>query len=371
MEISARITTNPFFSICIPQYNRTSFLIEACKVLAVQTFKDFEVCISDDRSTDGREDDLINYLRSSGLSFVYKKQEINLRYDGNIRGSITLAQGRYCFLHGNDDCLASDTTLADLFEVIKANNFPAVITSNFEDWETGSLHRRIRATQLIGHGPEVAATHFRNVAFVTGVLINCEQAQACVTDRWDGSEMYQMYVTSRIIASGGNLLELDKSVARKDIQIPGEFVDSYCKPRLNPCPIVERKLPMAQIGPLVADAISPYTRDYCRNKLIEKIFLQLYLFTYPFWFVEYRRIQSWKYSLGVCWGLKPQNTFLNLGLGFVSKMKLYLVYAIVCAVGLAVPIRIFNSIIPLAYRISKSLFSRLIPARIISQVTQG
>ncbi|MDB9482187.1 glycosyltransferase, partial [Dolichospermum circinale CS-537/05] len=50
MEVRNQYIENPFFSICIPQYNRTSFLIEACKVLAQQTFKNFEVCISDDQS---------------------------------------------------------------------------------------------------------------------------------------------------------------------------------------------------------------------------------------------------------------------------------------------------------------------------------
>ena len=48
----------PYFSICIPQHNRTSFLIEALRTLDRQTFRDFEVCISDDASTDGREADL-------------------------------------------------------------------------------------------------------------------------------------------------------------------------------------------------------------------------------------------------------------------------------------------------------------------------
>ena len=76
--------STPFFSVCIPQFNRTSFLIEACKVLNGQTFRDFEICISDDCSTDGRETELIQYLQQSGLSFTYKKQPKNKRYDANL-----------------------------------------------------------------------------------------------------------------------------------------------------------------------------------------------------------------------------------------------------------------------------------------------
>src|SRR5438552_2765885 len=88
----------PLFSICIPQYNRTSFLIEACKSLDAQTFRDFEVCISDDCSTDGRQPQVIDYLYRSGLSFVYKGRASNGRYDVNLRESIGLSRGRFCML---------------------------------------------------------------------------------------------------------------------------------------------------------------------------------------------------------------------------------------------------------------------------------
>ena len=54
----------PFFSICIPQYNRTSFVIEALRALAGQSFKNFEVCVSDDCSSDGRQSELQQALRT-------------------------------------------------------------------------------------------------------------------------------------------------------------------------------------------------------------------------------------------------------------------------------------------------------------------
>jgi glycosyltransferase involved in cell wall biosynthesis len=354
MEIKESYITNPFFSICIPQYNRTSYLIEALKVLCRQTFKDFEVCISDDRSSDGREQELIDFLKQSGLSFTYKKQQNNLRYDGNIRGSISLSSGRYCFLHGNDDCLASNDTLQQLFQQIETNNYPVVVITNFEDWQTGRKHQRIPATLLVGSGVEVAATHFRNVSFVTGVLIDRAMAQSYHTDKWDGSEMYQMFLMARAIASGGNLLELSESYIRKDIQILGESVDSYAaKPKLENCPIIERKLPLLKIGPLIVDAIEPYLSSENRNLIIESIFWQLYQFTYPLWIFEYRRIQSWNYALGICLGMKPDNTFMQLDFGIFNKIKLYTLYLIVCAGGLSIPLRLFDNLLPFLYKLSR------------------
>ena len=355
MIIENRLIKNPFFSICIPQYNRTSFLIEACKVLASQTFKDFEVCISDDKSNDGRQEQLIDYLKSSSLSFIYQRQEINLRYDGNIRASIALARGKYCFLHGNDDCLASENILQELYAEIFKNESLGVIIPNFQDWTTGEVTHRIRKTQTYPAGVETAATHFRNVAFVTGVMLDRIKSQQFTTNKWDGSEMYQMYLMAKIIASGSELLELEMSAVRKDIQIKGESVDSYAKiERLTPCPIVERKLPMGLIGQVVSDAIAPYLKQSNYNKVITSIFLQLYLFTYPFWIVEYKRVQSWNYALGICLGIHPKNTFKDIELKLSSKLRLHLIYLLVCSIGLIIPVNFFAKLSPIFFRLSKS-----------------
>ncbi len=359
MEIRNDRVNNPFFSICIPQYNRTSFLIEACKVLAQQTFKDFEVCISDDISTDGREQDLIDYLQQSGLSFVYKKQEKNQRYDGNIRASIALAKGKYCFLHGNDDCLSSPTILADLHREIQQHPSVGAVITNYEDWATGEPTRRIKKSSLVGSGAEIAATHFRNLAFVTGIIVDRLEAQKHTTDKWDGSEMYQMYIISRTLASGTNLLELEMSAVKKDIRIPGETVDNYTnRPKVKSQSITPRQLPMGQIGALVADAIAPYLNDSNRGRIIEQIFLQLYLFTYPFWMIEYRRVQSWQYALEVFLGLKPNNVFWSLNFSIFRKCRLFLIYIVACVTGLIIPIGLFDNLRPQLFHLSKSIFTK-------------
>lgn len=79
--------------------------MEALKAIAEQTFRDFEVCISDDCSPEPGEKEVIRFLRENNVSHLYKRQPSNLRYDGNLRAVIGMAAGRYCFLHGNDDRL--------------------------------------------------------------------------------------------------------------------------------------------------------------------------------------------------------------------------------------------------------------------------
>jgi hypothetical protein len=349
----------PYFSICIPQHDRTDFLLRVCASFAEQTFRDFEVCISDDCSPDGRQAEIVEFLERNGLSHRFVTQDRNLRYDGNLRASMALARGRYCLLMGNDDCLAAPDTLQELHDEIVAAGEPAVIVTNFEDFTSGAITRRIPQTGILGSGPRLAAGFFRNFAFVSGVLLSREEAQREATDRWDGSEMYQMYIGCRLIAAGGAVMGVERSVVRKDVRIPGIAVDSYARrPRLKPCPIEERKLTLAQLGHVVTDAVAPYLPARERGWVAERVLFQIFVFTYPFWLLEYRRVQSWKYAVGVGLGMRPRNTLPAVELGRARRFRLRVVYALASAAGLLAPDRLFGALRPILYRIAKSYRSR-------------
>ena len=353
-DVERRKSHAPFFSICIPQYNRTSFLLEACRSLAAQQFTDFEVCISDDCSTDGRSGELIRFLDQSGLAFAYRRQAANLRYDGNLRTAIALAQGQYAFLLGNDDGLASNDVLDRLHAHLIEHPADVVIT-NYADYSTGQPYRRVPRTGLVGRGPRVAMAAFRNFSFVSGVILRTEGAQPFATNRWDGSEMYQMFLGSRMIATGGTLFYVDEVAVRKDIAIPGETIDSYAaRPRLDPCPIVERKLPLVDLGRLVADALEPGESAFAHRHSMEMIFRQLYLFTFPFWIVEYRRVQTWRYALGVCLGLRPRNSLAGLVLPLGTRLRLTVLFWTSAVAALLVPQRLVDRLQSRLYRVAKA-----------------
>ena len=348
----------PFFSICIPQHNRTSFLIEACRHLKLQTCQDFEVCISDDCSTDGRAEELQQFLRESQISFVYRRQKKNRRYDGNLRTAIGLASGEYCILMGNDDCLAEDTTLESLRANLRNHPQTGVVITNFKDFATGQITRRIVRTGNLGGGPQVAVRSFRNASFVSGVIFRTDRAQTHATDLWDGSEMYQMYIASRIIAEGNELLELDVVAVRKDMTIPGESVDSYeNRPRLNPCPIVERKTTLLQLGALVSDAVRPYAGKQLAWYEFQ-ILLQVLFFTYPFCILNARRVQSWKYAAGNCLGMRPKNLFFQMHFPLLHRWLLGSIFFGVTCAALLMPISFFDACQPKLFAFSKSILRR-------------
>lgn len=354
MDIRNQSIDAPYFSICFPQHNRTSFILEALRVLATQKFRDFEICIADDCSTDGREREIVDFLRESRLAFAYRKNERNLRYDGNLRASIALAKGRYCLLHGNDDCLKDADTLGRLWELLEQHGRPGAALTNFENWSDGVVTRRVPATRLHPGGAETAACRFRNVAFVTGVILDREISQANTTERWDGSEMYQMFLLARILSAGRTLLDIAEPLVRKNIEIPGEVVDSHLRhPRIKPCPIVPRLLPQILIGRVVADGISPGLSDAERHRLNAKILRQLYTYVYPMWLIEYRRTQSWKYSAGLCLGQSPKHVAKDVDLSAIGNLEIQFRYLAMASLGLLLPLRAYDVARPMLYALAK------------------
>lgn len=353
--VKRTLIAHPFFSICIPQFNRTSFVIAACRSIINQTFHDLEICISDDCSTDGRSDELLALLASRNISFIYHRQARNTRYDGNLRSAIELATGKFCFLLGNDDELASATVLQELHDRMSSFPAPGVVITNYENYETGRRVERVRGNRLLGAGPWAAVQNFRNFSFVSGIVLDAAKAKGVATEVWDGSEFYQMFIGSRMIAAGAPLLTLDLVTVRKDIRISGEDVDSYrAAPVLRPCPIVERPINVVTIGPLVGDAIGPYVERRQTQRAITWIFLQLLTFTYPFWIYEYRRVQSWKYAFGICLAMRPRRILRGQELSRHRRVWIAVIYGVVTAVGLFTPAAWFHRLSPTLHRFAKS-----------------
>ena len=79
----------PFISICIPAYQNKKFLERLLKSISIQTFKDFEVVVSDDSPTN----ELENICRSYSDTFKihYYRNAIPLGTPGNWNFAISKA----------------------------------------------------------------------------------------------------------------------------------------------------------------------------------------------------------------------------------------------------------------------------------------
>jgi hypothetical protein len=344
----------PFFSICIPQYNRTDFLIKACRSLSCQDFGKFEICISDDCSTDLKEATLLDYLRNSGLTYVYVKTERNLRYDGNLRNAIALSVGEYLVLMGNDDGMSDAAVLRAVHDEILRFCPVEVAITNYRELLSGRVYRRVTKTGVLGSGPATAVASFRNYSFVSGIILKGDLARQAATEILDGSEMYQMYLGTRMIAAGGRLLGIDRVCVDKDLQIGGQTVDSYrALTRLHPCPIVERPLPMGELLHVVAAGLGSEDATKGGEEDLIRVAKQLYRFTYPFWAIEYRVSQSWRFALGVYLALRPTRIANGLTFSRRGQFRLWSTYLCFGLLALTIPLPVFTVFRPWLYAFAK------------------
>jgi hypothetical protein len=257
-------------------------------------------------------------------------------------------------LMGNDDKFADRASLERIWAQLQKHNWPEVAITNYQELASGRVFRRICNTGIVGSGPEIAANNYRNFSFVSGILLDRELAHKHVTDKWDGSEMYQMFVGTRMIAAGGRLLGIAEVLVGKDIQIPGESVDSYAgKPVLKKCRIEERRLPLRQYGQVAFDAVLPFIKTTDGDVFARRIYYQLIAFTYPPWIFEYRRIQSWRYAVGIALGMRPKNLLEGINLGWKTKLYLCALYSCFTFAGLFCPMPLFEKLKTQLYTFAK------------------
>ncbi len=122
---------------------------------------------------------------------------------------------------------------------------------------------------------------------------------------------------------------------------------------LKPCPIIERKLPLYRYGQVAYDAIAEPAPAALRETIARMIFSQMLCFTYPPWLVEYRRVQSWKFALGVALGMRPHNLMGSYRFNLLTRTLVSVLYTTVTAIGLLIPSRLFQVVRPALYKLAK------------------
>ncbi|MFN8437136.1 MAG: glycosyltransferase family A protein [Cytophagales bacterium] len=114
----------PFFSIIIPCYNSQEYIIETLDSIKNQSFKDFEVILVDDLSSDNSYNISVDYFNNNNLSGICIKKDLR-KYPKGVSGArnqgIDLAKGEWiCFLDSDD--LFTENKLFELYESISQNS---------------------------------------------------------------------------------------------------------------------------------------------------------------------------------------------------------------------------------------------------------
>lgn len=106
----------PFFSIVIPTYNRAEDLQFALFCIFQQTFRNFEVIISDNYSTDSTQE-VVGKLKDKRIR--YSRTKTNLGNALNMGRGLKYAKGKYIFYHSDDDFLPYSDSLKNIYKKIQ------------------------------------------------------------------------------------------------------------------------------------------------------------------------------------------------------------------------------------------------------------
>lgn len=339
-------------SVCIPQYNRVGFLLEALKRVACQTHPDVEICLADDASTDDTPAQIVRFAQTCPFPVRFARSAVNQGYDRTLRRALELATGEYCFTLGNDDTLADPGCLARLAEFLEKNRRPEVGFVNYAPHgRPGEVYRRASATAVSGSGLEVAARHYASFAFVGGLVFRRDAFERANTDAFDGSVFCQVGLALRILLAGGRLFTVAEPMVLKDLRLPDGPADSW-RDGLRAGGFRRRDGGLPQVVAVVQRAFADAGFDSPRftYRLLRKHYRQ----TYPHWLLEYRSHGGLRAALGLTAGLFPGSwrRRYRLGVGHVAGLLGW--YGLATAVGLLTPTPLFQRLKLPAYNWLKS-----------------
>ena len=98
--------TSPFFSVCVPTFNGERFLASCLESIRAQSFKDIEIILGDDASTDSTAYLLERFrAETSGFNIVFNRSSRNLGLAASWQKCLLEARGEYVKFLFQDDVM--------------------------------------------------------------------------------------------------------------------------------------------------------------------------------------------------------------------------------------------------------------------------
>ena len=119
----------PFFSIVIPTYNRSHLILKTIESVQKQSFRNFEIIVVDDHSTDNTVEVLTPLIESKAIKFIL--HEANFERAASRNTGIKHASGSFVTFLDSDDIIYQDN-LKDAFEFIHQNPGYRIFHSLYE-----------------------------------------------------------------------------------------------------------------------------------------------------------------------------------------------------------------------------------------------
>ncbi len=129
-----RMNCEPLITVGLPTFNRANYIPIAVESVLSQSYKNIELIICDNASTDSTSDIVEGYA-SQDHRIRYYKNKTNIGACQNINKIISLANGEY-FIGIGDDDIFSKNIVSRLYRLLVSNPFSEIAKSAFEVIDT-------------------------------------------------------------------------------------------------------------------------------------------------------------------------------------------------------------------------------------------
>lgn len=122
-------------SICLITYNQEDYILEALEGAITQTYKNLEIIISDDHSSDSTFDIIKSFVEKhkKSFKFIISRNITNLGIAANVNRALELSSGKYIILAAGDDISLPDRVNISIETIQKRNAYSVTFNANIID----------------------------------------------------------------------------------------------------------------------------------------------------------------------------------------------------------------------------------------------
>jgi len=99
------MSTSPLVSVILPSFNQQAFIKDAIESVLFQDYQNYELIISDDKSTDRTVEIIEKYEKKFPEKIIFLSNKQNLGITKNVNNAIRKSKGKYIVFMGGDDIL--------------------------------------------------------------------------------------------------------------------------------------------------------------------------------------------------------------------------------------------------------------------------
>ncbi len=172
---------NPVVSVVIPAYNNIAYTTKTLTSILNQSYRPLQIVLMDDKSPLTLENMYEKFKINSdlGVSWVYRRNEINLGPYWNLQAGLQLANGRYLIIMPHDDWFIDQDFVSSAITSLSegSDRFVAIANSRIEKTHQNMMSGKISSGWHVIDGIEFLKKRLYSDAHpsYSGVVLDMEK----------------------------------------------------------------------------------------------------------------------------------------------------------------------------------------------------